>query len=283
MSKTTGIGWCRSTFNPWKGCLEVSPACDNCYARVLDHRLGGNHWNKDGPRQFFKDKHWNEPRRWDREAALEPDQWLVFCASVADVFESYDILDPHRERLWKLIEETRNLTWLLLTKRPQNIKRMLPKSLHGSPNIWLGTTVESPAYLWRIDAVLETLSPVHFLSMEPLLEETDIRQYLGSDKINWAICGAESGPNARFTPVDWYRQLRDSAVSANIPFYLKQAPKGMDGMSIGPGSRLKINTGAMHVDGKVRQGMIEEPYLDGVQWMQFPADTRQRPKTDLFA
>lgn len=60
MGKETGIAWTDGTFNPWWGCVEVSPACDNCYAREWDARFGGEHWGKDAPRRFFGDKHWNE-------------------------------------------------------------------------------------------------------------------------------------------------------------------------------------------------------------------------------
>lgn len=274
MGKNSGIAWCHHTMSPWWGCVEVSPACDFCYAREWDSRWGGDNWGKEGERRFFGDKHWNEPKKWDREAAKTGEQTRVFCASMCDVFESYDILEPHRVRLWKLIEDTSHLTWLLLTKRPQNINKMLPASLHGAQNIWLGTTVESPSYTWRIDAVCETPAPVHFLSMEPLLEETHIEKYLDlNNGINWVIAGAESGKKARFTPTDWYRGIRNQCLAKSIPMLLKQAPRGADGITSGEGSWIKISTPACHADGKVRAGMIEQPYLDGTQWIQYPKST----------
>ncbi len=282
MGKNTGIAWCSNTFNSWFGCIEVSPACDNCYAREFDHRMGGNNWGKEGPRRFFGDKHWNEPRRWDRQAAKTGERVTVFCASMADVFETYSILDPHRDRLWKLIEETPNLTWLLLTKRPQSIYKMLPKSLHGAKNIWLGTTVESSAYLWRINAVLETEAPVHFLSMEPLLEETSVLDKLHpTTGINWLISGCESGKKARFTPTSWYRQLRDEAYGKGVPYFLKQAPKGLEGISTGEGAWIKLAAPARHADGEIRQGIVEQPYLDGIQWLQVPPV--QPKQVDMFS
>src|SRR3972149_1183722 len=50
----TKIAWTDFTFNPWWGCLEVSPACDNCYAREWDARFAGDtpHWGKNEPRRF---------------------------------------------------------------------------------------------------------------------------------------------------------------------------------------------------------------------------------------
>lgn len=276
MGKNTDISWASHTFSPWHGCVEVSEACDNCYAREFDHRYGGANWGKDAPRRFFKDKHWNEPLKWNKEAAKAGEIDRVFCASMSDVFETYDILESHRQRLWDLIPKTPNLIWMLLTKRPQNIFKMLPASLHNAPNIWLGTTLESPKYLWRIDALLETEAPVHFLSMEPLLEETSIRNKLNkTNGISWVISGCESGKGCRYTPTSWYRQLRDDCIEFDIPYFLKQAPKGLEGITSGDGSWTKLATLAMHADGKAKQGIIEEPYLDGQQWIQVPKTDAQ--------
>jgi protein gp37 len=293
MGKETGIEWADSTFNTWWGCVEVSPACDNCYARTWDARfsgitsngndLGDPHWGKDAPRKFFGDKHWSEPAKWNRAAAkrggaiagpgVPRDQrWLVFCSSMADVFESgRDDLVPHRLRLWRTIAETPYLTWLLLTKRPQNIARMLPGELVGAPNVWLGTTIESPAFLWRAEALCQNdLAAVRFVSMEPLLERTHIAPYLtgapkstsvGADRagIDWVITGCESGENARETPIAWYQWLRLECEDAGIPFFLKQAPRGAEGITAGKGSRVKL-----------KDGIIEAPYLDGIQHIAFP-------------
>lgn len=273
MGKGSGIAWTDHTFNPWWGCVEVSPACDNCYAREWDARFakeGDEHWGKDQPRKFFGDKHWNEPRKWNKEALASGKRTLVFCASMADVFETgRQELDAQRERLWNLILETPALTWLLLTKRPQNIQKMLPELLVGAHNVWLGTTIESPAYLWRADALCENRkAEVRFLSMEPLIEKTSILEKLSvlvssnpvqAFAIDWVITGCESGPNARTTPIDWYRSLRAECLFAGIPFFLKQAPRGAEGITSGEGSWVKL-----------KDGIIEQPYLDGVQHIGFP-------------
>jgi protein gp37 len=278
MGKESGIAWTNGTFNPWWGCVEVSPACDNCYARTWDARFadeGQAHWGRDQPRRFFGDKHWNEPRRWNRSAEKSGERFLVFCASMSDVFESgRDDLDAQRERLWQLIQETPALTWLLLTKRPQNVSRMLPPRLVGAPNIWHGTTLESPAYTWRVEAMLAGVqrhAPVRFVSIEPCLEQVTMRAHLGMSRVNWCITGCESGDGARFTPTDWYRKLRDESVAAGVPFLFKQAPLDAAGIGEGAGSFRKrdLRTGT---DGIKRvHWIVEKPYLDGEQWMQFPA------------
>lgn len=271
MGKKSGIAWTDGTFNPWWGCVEVSPACDNCYARTWDARFDGNHWGKDAPRRFFGDKHWNEPLRWNRSATESGERFLVFCASMADVFESgRDDIEPHRARLWDLIRKTPKLTWLLLTKRPQNIGRMLPGDLKIATNIWPGTTVESPDYLWRAEALAaQTWARVRFVSMEPLLADTSIAAALASG-INWVIAGGESGDGARPLVMDRVRKLRDESVAARVPFLFKQADEGSDGVTI-EGDAFKKPDLRKSADGMSRRHwLVEKPFLDGKQWMQFP-------------
>ena len=146
MGEKTGIAWTDSTFNPWHGCQRVSPGCELCYAETFDARFGEPHWGPKAPRRFFGDKHWNEPLKWNRAAEASGVRRRVFCASMADVFEDRPDLVEHRLRLWKLIEATPHLDWLLLTKRPENIHRMLPKPTVDADgntrpyfsNVWLG-------------------------------------------------------------------------------------------------------------------------------------------------
>ena len=59
-----------------------------------------------GQRRFFGDRHWRQPLAWNRAAEGTGKPLKVFCASMADVFEEHEELDPWRERLWGLIEET---------------------------------------------------------------------------------------------------------------------------------------------------------------------------------
>lgn len=278
MGKASGIAWTDHTHNPWWGCVEVSPACDNCYARTFSHRLGKDLWGHGGERRLFGDKHLNEPRAWNAAAAKRGVHEFVFCASMADVFEKHDTvdLDAQRARLWSMIGETPWLVWLLLTKRPQNIERMAPESIRTARNVWFGTTVESPDYLWRADALIENAkdAPVRFLSMEPLLAETSIADKLDpcaapcgetSAVIDWVIVGCESGAGARVTPVSWYRRLRDECAAAGTDFFVKQAVELGSLVQLGKGSRLKRQDGA---------NIIEQPYLDGVQHTARPAVTR---------
>lgn len=121
MGENTKISWAHHTFNPWIGCSSVSPGCKFCYAQAFAenklHVKWGNH-----PRHITAESTLAKPLAWQRKAKKENTTFRVFCASLSDVFERNQELTEVRERLWKLIEATPNLTWLLLTKRPQNYK-----------------------------------------------------------------------------------------------------------------------------------------------------------------
>jgi protein gp37 len=253
MSENSKIEWTDHTFNPWWGCTNVSPACDHCYAEAWAKRTGHAIWGKDSSRRFFGDHYWNEPLKWNAKAERDCVRRRVFCGSMCDVMEDRRDLDPHRTRLYPLIERTPALDWLLLTKRPQNFLRFLPPCWLKTPrqNVWLMTTVESPAYLWRIDALKTAPAVVHGLSIEPLLEPIPtLGEHL--DGIEWVICGGESGPQARPMQLAWVRSIREQCITAAVAFHFKQwGEHGADLVKIG-----KKHAGRS---------------LDGRTWDQLPA------------
>lgn len=137
-----------------------------------------------------------------------------------------------RARLFNLIDQTPNLDWLVLTKRPENIRRMLPMGLYDGvahamkPNVWLGTSVENQATKCRIDLLRQIPAVVRFLSLEPLLEDLGDLDLTG---IHWVICGGESGPGARPMQLEWARKIGDQCEAAGVPWFFKQAgSKPMD-------------------------------------------------------
>lgn len=225
MAKNSRIEWTHHTFNPWWGCVRVSPACKNCYAETFAHRLGLDLWGKRAARQVAADSYWMQPLRWDRAAGAAQMQARVFCASMADVFENRRDLDASRQRLWGLIERTPNLTWLILTKRPEAIDQLVPWTTTWPGNIWLGTTAEDQrrAQL-RIPELLRYPVKVHFVSCEPLLGPVDLSLWMEGkrERIRWVIAGGESGHYARPVHPYWLRQLRDQCAAHAVAFHFKQ-------------------------------------------------------------
>lgn len=247
MGKDSKIEWTHHTYNPWWGCVKVSAGCQHCYAETLAKRTGHNIW---GPwtsttRRTFGDKHWAEPLKWNDDAAKAGERRRVFCASMADAFEDHPILGNERLRLWKLIEVTPALDWLLLTKRPENINDMVPehwRNVNRWPaNVWIGTSVENQEMAdKRIPELLKVPARVRFLSCEPLLGPVDLSPWMGGyfptgvewagmieeyqepPGLQWVIVGGESGPKARPMRSDWARSLRDQCAAARVPFLFKQ-------------------------------------------------------------
>jgi protein gp37 len=168
----------------------VSPGCDNCYAEGWSKRSGLVEWGPHAPRRLTSPENWAKPLKWNRKAAAEGRRYKVFCASLADVFDNHaSIKESWRSDLWELIAATPHLDWLLLTKRPQNIRRYLPDQMEtglapqhwgdGWPNVWLGTTVENQTEAdRRIPVLLSIPAKVRFLSCEPMLGPLDLRAYL---------------------------------------------------------------------------------------------------------
>jgi protein gp37 len=205
----------------------------------LAKRFGQLHWGKQW--KFFGEEHWEAPLRWNRVAEKSGVRHRVFCASMCDVFqhdapteELRTKLNEERSLLWQLIDDTPQLDWLMLTKRPEAPARLIPMPTawlkDWPPNVWLGATVESPAVVGRIPELLHAapgLRALRFLSCEPLLGRVDLSKHLGYSQrgpaqINWVIAGGQSGPKAKPSHPEWFRVLRKQCQRAGIPFFFKQ-------------------------------------------------------------
>lgn len=256
MADTSKIAWTDSTFNPWIGCAKVSAACKHCYAEsdTFARRSRANGlelWGVDAARHVTSDGYWRAPLRWNIDAEKAGVRRRVFCASLSDVFEDRKDLDVPRARLFTLVRQTPWLDWLLLTKRPENARRlwsMAALASHGwdqaneppvwAPNVWLGTTVEDQASAEeRIPHLLSVPAKLRFLSMEPLLAPVDLWAFLkGSirDKslaalgsppmpgVDWVIVGGESGSHARPFELAWARDLVRQCRAAGVAPFVKQ-------------------------------------------------------------
>lgn len=207
MGKDSAIGWTHHTFNIVWGCQKVSEECDHCYAEVFAKRLGLKVWGppKTTERRVLSDKYWKDPILWDHMARDLGQRHRVFCSSMADVFEDHPTVESQRARLWPLIEQTPNLDWLLLTKRPQNVMRMVPSSWHTvfPPNVWQGITAGLPKRLdERWPHLRDIPARVRFISFEPLLDKFEQLPLDMLKRLHWAIVGGETGPDGIRTELD---------------------------------------------------------------------------------
>jgi protein gp37 len=207
VAERSSISWTHSTFNPWIGCTKVSPGCDRCYAEALDnrHRWGGEaHWGAGVPRRRTSLSNWKLPEKWERKAKATGQRHLVFCASLADVFDN-EAPEGAREDLWQLIRATPHLTWQLVTKRIGNAARMLPADWYpGYPNVWLLSTIVNQEEADRdLPKLLAVPARIHGVSYEPALDWVNWQPWLPEvgDSAYCSTCKRRKKPVGRSAPM----------------------------------------------------------------------------------
>ena len=212
MSTRSKIEWTETTWNPVTGCTKISHGCKHCYAERMSQRLQamGAKKYKYG---FVVTVH--------PEALREPISWkkpsLVFVNSMSDLFHK-SVPSAFIESVFATMNEASQHTFQVLTKRPDRVVQ-LDGRLNWTPNIWLGTSIESSRWLGRMARLKETGAKTKFLSLEPLLGPLYDMDLTG---IDWVIVGGESGPGARPMEADWVRSIRDLCLRSDVPFFFKQ-------------------------------------------------------------
>jgi len=202
------------TWNPVTGCTEVSPGCDHCYARTFAERWRGTpgHPYEQGfdlrlwPERLRIPLHWRQPSG-------------IFVNSMSDIAHK-DVPDAFIGEVWATMGACPDHIFQVLTKRPQRLARLFAQgSLYRAPNVWIGTSVESNAYAWRVDHLRRIPAAVRFISFEPLLGPVDEVDLSG---IDWCITGGESGPHHRpFDPL-WAEYIRRWSQDNGIAYLHKQ-------------------------------------------------------------
>lgn len=248
MGTKTKIGWTHHTANLWWGCQEIHEGCDHCYARTFDKRVGGNHWGAHSARRMIRSV-WGDLAKWQKDAQLAGEQRRVFCGSMMDIFEVSKPLvnvkgnplngetSELRSRLFgEVVPVSPNLLFLFLTKRPQNIAKMIPAEWLNNPpaNVMYGySAVNQKTYDQGILHLLKVPGR-HFLSCEPLIGEINFgllgtlpadiapNYTLVHERIHWIICGGESGHKARPMAAEWARGMREQCAGVGVPFFMKQ-------------------------------------------------------------
>lgn len=274
MGENSKIEWTKHTANLWQGCTKVHAGCDHCYAETLSKRWGNDVWGPDKPRMAGKGV-WDNLRRFQKEAAAAGEIHRVFVGSMMDIFEKPMPIIDHlgnpgiyandgapfctdvlRDRFFdEVVPASPNLMFLLLTKRPSNINKMIPKAWKDNPpqNVMFGC---SPVDQKTADKLIPQLLKVNgfkFLSIEPQLGPislTNIDAEKGGDKdwifincltgaqddmgrpcppigrtIDWVIQGGESGHHRRPFDLQWARDIREQCKKTNTAYFFKQIDK----------------------------------------------------------
>jgi protein gp37 len=207
--KNSAIEWTDNTWNPWVGCLKVSPGCKQCYMYRDQERYGNDPRaiRRTAPATFDAPLKWSKPEK-------------VFTCSWSDFF--IERADAWRDEAWSIIRRTPHLTYQVLTKRPENISGRLPDDWDdGWPNVWLGVSVENSDYLWRLEALADIPARVRFVSYEPALGPVDFSAY-APVLLHWIISGGESGYAPRPANPEWFLSVREQCERSGIAHFHKQ-------------------------------------------------------------
>jgi protein gp37 len=204
MGEISTIQWTESSWNPWHGCKKVSAGCRYCYMYRDKEKYGQD------PTIVMRSKtKFSEPLKWIEGR-------MIFTCSWSDWFIKE--ADEWREEAWKIIKDTPQHTYQILTKRPERILRHLPSDWgDGYPNVWLGVSVENQSMTVtdRIYDLCNVPAAIRFISFEPLISHPS---RCVTDKIDWIIIGGESGNDNgkyRYRPceffwiehlIEWYRE-----------------------------------------------------------------------------
>ena len=212
MSTLSKIEWTETTWNPVTGCTKISHGCKHCYAERMSKRLQamGMEKYRRGFEVIVHESVLQEPLRWKKPS-------LVFVNSMSDLFHK-TVPTEFVQSVFDVMNQAPQHTFQVLTKRPGRVSQ-LDARLDWTPNIWLGTSIESKRWLHRLDQLKATGARTKFLSLEPLLGPLPDLDLYG---IGWVIVGGESGPGARPMNADWVREIRDSCVRSEVPFFFKQ-------------------------------------------------------------
>lgn len=157
----------------------------------------------------------------------------IECSHSCGLFMVPMTVSHARKRLFKLIGETTDLTWLVLTKRIENVKRFWANEegdykgvFRHFENVHLGVTVETQKLAdERIPLLLSVRDRAAkiFLSVEPMLGPVNLRTlHWFSETVDWVIVGCESGPKRRPMELAWAIDLREQCREKGIAFFAKQ-------------------------------------------------------------
>ena len=225
MAGQSDIEWTDATWNPIAGCLMVSPGCTNCYAMRMAARLQAmKHPSYTGTtRKSGGRPVWTGKIKLVKSALDVPLRWRkprkIFVNSMSDLFQD-GVPEEFIAAVWKTMLEADQHIYQVLTKRPENMLRIVQKlGFEPVSHIWLGTSVESAQYKHRIDQLKLTPAGVRFISFEPLLGAVGNMDLSG---IHWAIVGGESGPGSRPLQPEWIDEIRLSCRKNNTAFFFKQ-------------------------------------------------------------
>lgn len=204
----------KDIWNPWHGCIKYSEGCDHCYMYYLDKVR-----DQDGQNIYKTKTKFRYPLAKDRYGhyKIKSGETVRVCMT-SDFF--LEEADEWRDEAWEIIKIRSDVKFLLITKRPERVRRCLPKDWNdGWENVFFNVTAENQK---RADERIPILLDLPFkhkgVMCAPMLTYIDIDKYLGSDQIEQVSCGGENYDGRRPCDFNWVKSLRNQCQKYNITF-----------------------------------------------------------------
>ncbi|MFO1433021.1 MAG: phage Gp37/Gp68 family protein [Candidatus Competibacteraceae bacterium] len=208
----SSIEWTESTWNPLTGCQKISPGCKHCYAERMALRLQamGQPNYQNGFRLTLHPRVLALPLSWKKPQ-------IIFVNSMSDLFQD-DVPEEYIQQVFAIMRSAHWHQFQVLTKRAERLETV-SSFIDWPSNVWMGVSVETDKYTFRIDHLRNTDAHIKFLSLEPLLGPLPNLNLIG---IDWVIVGGESGSGARPMQKEWVITVREQCAVAGVPFFFKQ-------------------------------------------------------------
>ena len=246
----TQIEWCDEVWNPVTGCSPVGAGCLHCWARTMAHRFPDNFGGKAEP---FKVTCHSD--RLNAKVLRKRKPQRIFVCSMGDLYHAH-VPDRFRHSVFGVEMLHPQHTFIHLTKRIKTAARFHRGGYYLAEHVWLGVSVSTQREAdERIPILLQCSAAKRIVSYEPALDVIPWHTYFknysqpasGDDcsRIDWLICGCESGPKRRPFDEDWARFARDVCIDNGVPFFYKQ----------GRGKQNRV---------------VKMPLLDGRRWGEYP-------------
>ena len=239
------------TWNPWHGCHKCSEGCQNCYAYFLDKRYGRD------TNEVVKNKsNFNFPVKKDRagQYKLESGSFVRVCMT-SDFF--LEEADEWRKEAWDFIRQRPDVTFSLLTKRAQRIRKCLPGDWEdGWDHVTFSVSCENQKRLEeRMPYLLELPSKHKWVSLKPFIGEIDIEEYLATGQIETVLAGGENYLGSRPLHYECVKKVHDACAKYNVQLIFGQTGN----IFIKDGKECKIHNRTDQMIQALRSGLHYPP------------------------
>lgn len=252
------------TLNIGGGCTKVNDECKFCYAMEVTAGLQ----RKLGDKYAGLTKSSSLGAQWTNSVKAFPERlepvlrkrkgqaWFV--SSLTDVFhEGFE--DEYLDEVFGMFAVAQKHRFYILTKRPERMKHYLSERKEQIliqaakwvdrvkvpditvakswplSNVWCGATAGTNKSLNEfLPHLVDTPAVVQWLSMEPLLENVNLKDAVTSLKedgkdtksLLWAVIGGESGPYCRKMEPEWaLNAIQDCRDLGMSPFFKQKGER----------------------------------------------------------